>query len=360
MDSFLKSLAVAALSTIIAVSSAQSYEAPRTEHGYADLQGVWNFNDSTPFERPRRFGNREFLTPEETAARNQNLAGAQDRRDAGEAGVAERVMEVPTDDTGAYNLFWSYYDEPYPNNRTSLIVYPPDGRIPATVNGAVTQRSPPPSNPCNDGDVVIESRPVRISFAAVSCDRPEDFGLASRCLYWAQSTGPYIKANSYNNNIQIVQTGDHVMIKSELGNDTRIIPLDGRPFADERIRNWTGSSRGHWQGDTLVVETRHFPHKVASLFMRARAYGSAENMVLTERFTRVAQNALDYEFTIDDPDTFSDRITVKTNMSRLDAPIYEFACHEGNYALENMLRAARMLDRENNSDTGSQIQQEGG
>ncbi len=155
-----------------------------------------------------------------------------------------------------------------------------------------------------------------------------------------------IKANSYNNNIQIVQTRDHVMIKSELGNDPRIIPLDGRPFLDARIRYWTGSSRGHWEGDTLVVETRHFPHRLASLFLRTESYGSAEHMVLSERFTRVGEQALDYEFTIDDPATFTDRLTVKTNMSLLAAPMYEFACHEGNYALVNMLRAARLADRE--------------
>ena len=325
---------------------AQDYEVPRTENDQPDLNGIWNFNDSTPFERPDRFGTREFLNAEELAARDQRLATGQDRRDASEATVSERVMNVPTNDTGAYNLFWSYYDEPYPNDRTSLIIYPQDGKIPATQPGVITQLSPPGSNPCNYGGVVISDRPVRVSWGGISCDRPEDFGLASRCMAFPQTFPPHIKANSYNNNLQIVQTKDHVMIRSELGNDPRIIPLDGRPFLNEAIRSWTGSSRGHFERDTLVVETRNFTGKLASLFLRTNSYGSAENLVLTERFTRVGQNALDYEFTIDDPTTFVDRITVKTNMSRLGAPMYEFACHEGNYALENMLRAARIVEQQ--------------
>jgi hypothetical protein len=322
----------------------QDYVVPRDEHGYPDLNGVWNFNDSTPFERPERFGEREFLTDAEIEQKFTRLNTGEQRREQNEQTVSRQVLEVPTDDTGAYNSFWSYYDEPFPNTRTSLIVYPLNGRIPVTHNGVITQRSPRPSNPCNEGLEVIADRPVRISFGAVSCDRPEDFGLASRCLLFPQSTGPYIKANSYNNNIQFVITKDHVLLYTELGNDPRIIPLDGRPFLDQRIETWTGSSRGHWEGDTLVVETRHFNSKMAAIFMRDRAFGSAENMMLTERFTRVGENAMEYEFTLEDPVTFTDRITAIVHFSSLDAPIYEFACHEGNYALTNMLRAARLTE----------------
>lgn len=325
---------------------AQSYQVPRNEYDQPDLNGVWNFNDSTPLERPERFGDREYLNEEELLTRDQQLSTGQQRRDERESNVSAQILNVPTNDTGAYNLFWSYYDEPYPNARTSLIVHPSDGQIPPTLEGVTTQFSPPPSNPCNYGGVVITDRPVRVSFAALSCDRPEDFGLASRCIGFPQTFPPHIKANSYNNNLKIVQTKDHVVIKSELGNDPRIIPLDGRPFLTDAIRYWTGSSRGRWEGETLVVVTQNFPYTLSSLFLRSESYGSAENMVLTERFTRVGENALDYEFTIDDPSTFTDKITVKTNMSRLNAPIYEFACHEGNYALENMLRAARITEKQ--------------
>ncbi len=323
---------------------AQDYEVPRTEFGYPDLSGVWNFNDSTPFERPLRFGEREFLNQQEVTDKFARLDGSEARREQQEQHVSQRILEVPTDDTGAYNTFWSYYDEPFPNTRTSLITYPRDGRLPTTQNGVITQLSPSPSNPCNDGLEVIADRPVRISFAAISCDRPEDFGLASRCLLFPQSTGPYIKANSYNNNIQFVITRDYVVLYTELGNDPRIIPMDGRPFLDRRIETWTGSSRGHWEGDTLVVETRHFSPRMASIYMRAAAHGSAAEMVLTERFTRVGENAMVYEFTLDDSATFTDRIVAVTHFSRLEQPIYEFACHEGNYALTNMLRGARIAE----------------
>ncbi|MEQ8315482.1 MAG: hypothetical protein RL839_08465 [Gammaproteobacteria bacterium] len=337
-------IALVILAVMSATAWSQDYVVPRDEYGYPDLNGVWNFNDSTPFERPERFGEREFLTDAEIEQKFTRLQTGEQRREQNEQAVSQRVLEVPTDDTGAYNSFWSYYDEPFPNTRTSLIVFPPNGRIPTTQNGVITQRSPRPSNPCNEGLEVIADRPVRISFGAVSCDRPEDFGLASRCLLFPQSTGPYIKANSYNNNIQFVLTKDHVLLVTELGNDPRIVPLDGRPFLDQRIETWTGSSRGHWDGDTLVVETRHFNSKMAAIFMRDRAYGSAENMVLTERFTRVGENAMVYEFTVEDPVTFTDRITAIVHFSSLDAPIYEFACHEGNYALTNMLRAARLTE----------------
>jgi hypothetical protein len=335
---------VALLCLCSVVANAQDYRAQRTEYGQPDFQGVWNFNDSTPLERAQSIGNREFLTEEELAAKYARLQTSTERREQREQDVAQRVLEVPTDDTGAYNNFWSYFDEPFPNTRTSLIVYPENGRIPTTLNGIITQRSPPPSNPCNDGLVVIADRPVRISFAAISCDRPEDFGLASRCLLFPQTTGPYIKANSYNNNIQIVQTADHVMLYTELGNDPRIVPLDDRPFLDPRIETWTGSSRGRWEGETLVIETRHFNAKMAAIFTRTAAYGSAKNMVLEERFTRVAEDAMVYEFTLTDPTTFVDRITAITHFSKLNGNIYEFACHEGNYALPNMLRGARMAE----------------
>ena len=321
---------------------AQEYSVPKDEFGYPDFNGVWNFNDSTPFERPPSFGEREFLNTEELAAKFARLRVGQQRRDRREEALSQRILEEPTDDTGAYNSFWSFYGESFPNRRTSIIVYPTDGRLPVTQDGVITQRSPPPSNPCNDGLVVIADRPSRISFGAISCDRPEDFGLASRCLLFPQSTGPYIKANSYNNNVLIVVTRDHVVLNTELGNDPRIVLLDNRPFLDKRIETWTGNSRGFWEGDTLVIETHHFNAKMASVFMRAAAYGSAENMVLTERFTRVGEQAMEYEFILNDPSTFTDQIRGIVHFSRLNAPIYEFACHEGNYALTNMLRGKRL------------------
>lgn len=214
------------LLSFAAATAAQDYTAPRTAHGHPDLQGVWNFDDSTPFERPARFGDRLLLNEAEIEARNRSLQAGSARRARNEADISTQVLEEDTDDPGAYNYFWSDYQSAIANPRTSLIVYPPDGQIPATRDGVSIQRSPPYTNGCNDGGAVPEDRPVRISWGAISCDRPEDFGLATRCLLFPQSSAPHIKANSYNNNIQIVQTRDHVMIKAELGNDPRIVPLD--------------------------------------------------------------------------------------------------------------------------------------
>jgi len=327
------------------LTSGQEYRAPRTEHGMPDLQGVWNFNDTTPFARPERYGDREFLTDEEFRNRLGAQEQSEQRRDQRESTVADRILEQPTDDTGAYNYFWSYYDETYPNRRTSMIVSPSDGQVPPLVDGTSVQRSPPGSNPCADG-LNRDDRPVRIAWAGISCDRPEDFALMTRCILFPQSGPPHIKANSYNNNLQIVQTRDHVLIYAEMGNDPRIIPLDGRPHADPKLISWTGNSRGHWEGATLVVVTKNFRPELASLYQRTTSYGSAEGSTVTERFTRVGDQALDYEFTIDDPQTFAEPLTARTNLSGMDQPIYEFACHEGNYAIVNMMRAARIADVE--------------
>lgn len=320
---------------------AQDYTVPRIAEGWPDLSGVWNFNTSTPFERPAQLGEREFLTAEEINRREAQRLTREQNTQAREADLASRIIDQPTDDPGAYNAFWSDSEELYPNIRTSLVVYPADGRLPPLAPGAVLQRSPPSIAPCGNGEV---PRPVRISWGALSCDRPEDFGLATRCLYFPHAGPPHTAGTSYNNNLQIIQTADYVVIKAEMGNDPRIIPLGDRPFPDPRIRSWTGYSRGHFEGDTLVVETRNVVPEMASLFLRSLAYGSAGNRVIVERFTRVGEIAMDYEVSIEDPDTFTDRIVLRNNMSKIDGQIYEYACHEGNYALLNMLRIARMED----------------
>jgi len=324
----------------------QNYVVPRTAEGLPDISGVWNYNDSTPFERPASYGDREFLNEEELAARIQRNALRGDAMAQREENLAERIIDAEFTDPGAYNGFWSDSEEPYTNIRSSLLVYPLNGRLPPLVDESMYQQSPPSSTPCGN-DSMGTPRPVRISWGAISCDRPEDFGLATRCVFFPHTGPPHIRGTSYNNNMEILQTKDHVVINAEMGNDPRIIPLDGRPDLDGRITYWAGNSRGHFEGDTLVVVTKNTNSLVASLFLRFAAYGSAENRVLTERFTRVGDSAMDYEFTIEDPDTFTDRLTAKMNLFRLDARIYEFACHEGNYALPNMMRAARMEDQQN-------------
>jgi hypothetical protein len=325
----------------------------RDEFGNPDINGFWNFNDATPFERPKRFGTREFLSSIELEEKIKNTLGAEKARERREADLSDRVIATPTSNPGAYNDFWSDYEDGFLNTRTSIIVFPEDGRIPAIREGVSTQLSPPHANGCNTNNVVSVLRPVRISFGALSCDRPEDFSLASRCLFFPQTTGPYIKANSYNNNIQIVVTNDYVVLYSELGNDPRIIPFGARPGPHNEIDTWTGNSTARWDDDVLVVETKNFSDKLASIFMRMIAIGSAEDMILTEKFIKKGEGALVYEFVISDPGTFESKIHGITHFSRLDGVIYEFACHEGNYAFANILRAARLRELEQNINSGS-------
>ena len=324
-------------------ADAQQHVISRDEFGNPNLNGFWNFNDPTPFERPLAFGDKEFLTATEFQQKLKNTIKDARDRVARETNLVDEVINVPTINPGAYNSFWSFYEDSFPNQRTSIIVSPLSGRLPETSEASI-QLSPPHANGCNDPAVVPLKRPVRISFGALTCDRPEDFGLSTRCLLFPQTTGPYIKANSYNNNLQIVVTKDFAVLYSELGNDPRIIPLDDRPFLDQRIQTWTGTSRGYWDGDILTVETRHFNPKMASIFMRNQALGSAEDMRLIEKFSLFNSDSMIYEFVLRDPSTFDTEIKGIINFSRLDGIIYEFACHEGNYALLNMLRAARISE----------------
>jgi hypothetical protein len=165
---------------------------------------------------------------------------------------------------------------------------------------------------------------------------PEDRSLGERCLLF--NAGPPMVPGPYNNNFQLVQTRDAVVIASEMIHDARVVPLDGRPHLPKAIRNWLGDSRGRWEGDTLVIETTNFTSKTAFR-------GSDENLRLLERFTRVSDDTLMYEFTVDDPTAFTKPWTVSIPLTRLDGQIYEYACHEGNYGMPGMLKGARTLEK---------------
>ena len=176
-------------------------------------------------------------------------------------------------------------------------------------------------------------------------DGPEDRPLSDRCIM-GFNAGPPVNPSFYNNNVQIVQNQDHVVILTEMVHDARMVPLDGRPHADELIGLWTGDSRGHWEGDSLVVETRNFnglTHSFSSL-------GSSKNKLLVEKFTRLADDRIDYEFTIIDPDTFTDQIVGLIPFYKVAGQVYEYACHEGNYGMVNILRGARVADQASNSE----------
>ena len=314
--------------------TADDYVAPRTEWDQPDLQGIWNFNSNTPMERPDRFGTQEFLTPEEA---EQDRLRQEERRIAADAREAELVVNpvappAGASSTGGYNSFWYETASIGENVRTSLIVYPRNGRLPARVEGSAEHIA-------NLGPDVEGERPVIALFGGIGKDGPEDRGLSERSLI-GFNAGPPLAGGGYNANVQIFQNKDHAVIMTEMVHDARIVPLDDRDAIDDDIRLWSGDSRGYWDGDTLVVVTMNFTDLIPS-FSR---YGNAKDKTLTERFTRVNAVTIDYEWTLEDPSTFTDKITAIMPITKVAGQLYEYGCHEGNYGMINILRGERMQE----------------
>ena len=326
-------LCVFALCLSAPVRAQTQFEPPRLPDGAPDLQGVWDFRTLTPLQRPTARGDQAVLTAEEVAeieARAVQRAIEADRP----SDVRTEPLEVGGN-VGAYNNFW--FDRGagvVDDRRTALIVDPPDGRVPAAQPGAPRQGGPATE------DVTLE-RPVRFRVGGIATDGPEDRGLAERCLLGFNS-GPPIVPAGYNQNLQLFQTPNHVVILNEMVHDVRIVPLDGRAHLPGSIRQLMGDSRGSWDGDTLVVETTNFTGKTASFNPSVTsAIGSGLTLHLTERFRRAADDTLVYEFTVDDPATFTHPFTASLPMKRGAAPLFEYACHEGNYGMRNLLSGAR-------------------
>ncbi len=311
-----------------AQSDTETWEPPRLSDGRPDLQGVWDFRTATPLERPAGLGERTTLTDEEAAAVEFGAAQFQRAADAA----------PPDGSVGAYNAFWLDFGTTVTDDRrSSLIVDPPDGRLPEVVAGALRQEG------SLDADLPGR-RPVRLRSAGIGADGPEDRGLAERCLLGFNS-GPPMMPSAYNNNMQLFQSAGHVVILNEMVHDARIVPLDGRPHAPDAVRQWAGDSRGRWDGDTLVIETRNFSDRTASFDPSAlTALGTGATLRLTERFTRVGDDTLLYEYTVDDPATFTRPFTVAVPMQRSTLPLFEYACHEGNYGMVNALSGARAAE----------------
>ena len=300
------------------VQAQDNYSAPRTEWDKPDLRGVWNFSSVIPLQRPAFFGDKQYLTEEEiTALANQTEAGFEAINNIG---------------VGGYDTFWLEMGE-NGDNRTSLIIYPENGRFPETQEGVPVQVGG--LGPDEPG-----VRPVRMVVGGIAKDGPEDRGLSERCIIGFNS-GPPFTPNLYNNNIQIFQNKNTAVILTEMIHDARIVPIEPKKSLDDDIRLWTGDSRGYWDGDTLVVETRNFNRFTQSFGV----FGSSEGKLLTERFTRVGLYAVEYEFTVEDPSTFKDKIVAMVPMSKVDGQLYEYACHEGNYGMVNILRGERMSER---------------
>lgn len=288
------------------------YQAPHTAWGHPDLQGIWDRRTITPLERPQRLANKAFLSPEEIIAYERASAARADGRplDSTRGGIS---VHDPSD--------LDYGTTVVAGGQTSLIVDPADGRIPAYTQASAER---------------VAAR-ARAREGRGPADSWLDRSLTERCITWGIPNGMLPQA--YNNNIQILQTPSAVLILNEMVHDIRIVPIDGRPHIPENIRQWHGDPRGHWEGDTLVVESTNFSGKTN--FRRA-----SENLRLVERFTRTGSNTLQYEFTVEDSTTWVQPWTVSFPMIRGDQPIYEFACHEGNHGLENILRIARNLEQQ--------------
>jgi hypothetical protein len=222
--------------------------------------------------------------------------------------------------------------------RTSHIVYPLNGRLPDLVAGAIADQG------VYGGDTTGESRPVRIGAGGIGTEGPEDRGLSERCLVGFNAGPPFVPS-LYNNNVQLFQSADHAVILTEMIHDARIVPLHDSPAdfpeLDDDLTFWTGDSRGYWDGETLVVVTRNFNGLAASF----GSAGTSADKVLTERFTRVAYDTVNYEWTIEDPATWTDSISAIVPMTKVAGQIYEYACHEGNYGMVNILRGARVQEQ---------------
>ena len=313
---------------------AENWQVPRTADGKPDLQGVWANNSVTPMTRPEQLKDKEFLTDAELRELQGTVAKYLD--DTGDA-VFQNMVQLALEarasgkwdqtsydpSTGNYNQFWMA-DREW-DNRTSLIIDPPNGQFPPLTPQAEERRKRGRGN----GPVVEGSE----SGPRGRADGPEDRPLSERCItYGAPRTGA-----GYNSYVQIVQSPQTVIIYQEMIHDARIVPMDGRPHLPKDVRQLHGDPRGRWEGDTLVVETTNFING----FM-----GSTPNVKLTERFTRVSPDWINWAITVDDPETWTRPWTFMIRLKHSNDQVYEYACHEGNYSMEVMLAGARAEEAE--------------
>jgi len=309
-----------ALSVVPALAFAQTgpevsrpLESFKTPWGHPDLQGIWTNTTTTPLERPNDLAGKEVLTEEERAIRNPEV-GISDERPSG-------------DPVGFYNDYW--LEQGVLSKQTSLIVDPPDGKLPQTT----------------EVEKDLQSRRTS-SYSAIavgnelSFDSWADFNAYDRCI--SRGMPGAMTPGFYNHNYQIFQTADHVVIMVEMIHDARIIPLDGRAHVDADVRQWMGDSRGRWDGDTLVVETKNFNDKIQQ--RSGTVSGGDRNLHLIERFTRVNAHTLDYQVTVTDPSIWTETWTASMPMASLEGSLFEYACHEGNYFLQNALRGSRAAE----------------
>jgi hypothetical protein len=314
--------------TAVGVSAQQDpkYRAPRTESRHPDLQGVWNFNTAVPMQRPVNVAGRKVFTKEEFEARRAALRNA--------LGLIGKF--APVEDVG---LDWMDGTIHVEDLRTSLITYPDNGRLPAVVEGA--RRMPQAEDfiavlaEMKDGKLPPALGALLAAFQNAKRDSYTDFMMTERCLI--DALVPMVPQFD-DNVIKIVQGPDHVVMVTDFWR--RVVPLDGRPQVAGALRSWAGTSRGRWEGETLVIETRNFNDRLPSL----AGVGTGRDKVVTERLTRTATNRLDYSASVVDAKAFKDRVDFSFPMALVNQQIHEFGCHEGNYSMRNSLSAARLAD----------------
>jgi hypothetical protein len=302
---------------------------PRTAEGHPDFTGIWTNVTITPLERPRELANKEFFTPQEAADYEKDVV-ANRNRDHRERGTQRDVAN-------AYNDFWwDSGTHVVKTRRTSIIVDPPDGRLPALTperQRFLAERSAEVQARCEQpGSGCQPENGGQLGPADKASDRP----LMERCLSFG-TAGPPMMPSAYNNNYQFVQSAGVLDIDVEMAHDVRHIPLDGSAHLPATVRQWLGDSRGHWDGDTLVVETTNFTDKT-------NWRGADQNLKVTERFTLTDPDTLLYRFTIDDPTAFSKPWTGEIPMLRTPGPLFEYACHEGNEGMKGILSSARAAE----------------
>ena len=284
----------------------------RTADGQPDLQGYWSNASVTPLERPKDLANKAFFTPEEAAEyQKKELARPEETGPGTYADVHYNMAQFGLE---------KKQSKVAANIRTSLIVDPPDGRIPPML----------PEAQKRNADRAAKNKGHEF-------DGPENRTLGERCILWPNE-GPPMMPVGYNSNLEIVQGPGYVAITQEMIHDTRIIPTDGRPHLPSSVRQWMGDSRGHWEGDTLVVDTTNFTDRTAFR-------GSSANLHVVEKFRRVDPDTILYQFTVSDPSTWEHSWSAEFPITKIQGPIFEYACHEGNYGMANNLSGARADDK---------------